>query len=264
MYDLKKKEFDTLPFYLPEELLKRHKILVCFSTRDGGQSKKKFASLNMAYHVGDNRSDIYQNRMKLLEALRLDKSLRINACNQIHGTDILIIEDKETAFSSKNADGIITDKKNTPIMVMGADCNLIIFADIKKKVIGSIHAGWKGTLKKILIHALEIFKAKYNSKEQDILIYFGPSIRGCCYEVTELFLKKFISKFGDGDYYVKGSHNEIRMDLAKLNKMQVLKYGIPLKNIIDSGKCTHCDENFFSYRRNKNTGRQAAIACIID
>ncbi len=263
MYDLKKKELESVPVYLPEELLKKHKILICFSTKDGGQSKKKYASLNLAYHVGDNRLDIYQNRVRLLQALSLDKRLYINACNQIHGTDILIIEGNERSFSSKNADGIVTNKKNTPIMVMGADCNLIIITDIKKKAIGSIHAGWKGTLNKILVNALEIFKAKYGSKEKDILVYFGPSIRGCCYLVNELFLKKFISKFGDGDYYIISENNEIFLDLTKVNIIQALKLGIAQENIIDSGKCTYCDEDFFSYRRNKKTGRQAAIACII-
>ncbi len=263
MYELKKKALGSLPVYMPEELLKKHKMLLCFSTREGGQSKKKFSSLNLAYHVGDDRLDIYKNRSKLLEALCIDKSIPIHACNQIHGTDILIIEGNEMSLSSKNADGIITDKKNTPIMVMGADCNLIIIADIKKKVIGSIHAGWKGTINKILVNALEIFKAKYDSKNKDILIYLGPSIRGCCYAVTALFLKKFISKFGDGDYYVITENNEILLDLAKVNKMQALKFGIPQQNIIDSGKCTYCDEDFFSYRRSKKTGRQAAIACIV-
>ncbi|MDZ7837163.1 MAG: polyphenol oxidase family protein [Actinomycetota bacterium] len=146
-------------------------------------------------------------------------------------------------------------------MVMGADCNLMMVVDTKNRVIAAVHSGWKGTLKKILHKTIGHLEQSYDSVAGNLLLYLGPSIRKCCYHVKEDLVKRFIKIFGEGNYYYR-KNNNIYLDLAGLNIKQARDAGLMDNNIFDSGICTFCDERFFSYRRNKVTGRQAAIGMI--
>ncbi|HEY4695866.1 MAG TPA: peptidoglycan editing factor PgeF [Candidatus Hydromicrobium sp.] len=264
MVGIEKILIHNLPVYLFTYLRNNHGIVLCFTTRNGGYSNGKFKSLNIDYYTGDSRVNVRKNREIILKRLGLKRMRKIYSAKQVHGNNILNIN-KNINLDSDNilreADCLITNLKDIPIMVMGADCNLILMADISKKVVAAIHAGWKGTLQELVTKVILYMKKGFGSKNKDIFVAFGPSIRKCCYKIDNQVLKKFTDKFGYGNFFIK-KNNDIFLDLININYMQLKKSGISEENISDCGECTYCDQDFFSYRRNKVTGRQAGIAII--
>jgi len=254
----------NLPVYLSNYLKNNHGIIFCFTTSKSVQDNGESDSFNIDYYTGESEENVRKNREMILKKLELKKNRKIYSAKQVHGTNILNINKNMNLESDnimKEADCLITDLKNIPIMVMGADCNLILVTDINKKVIAAVHAGWRGTLQELPAKVISYMKINFGSKSKDIFIAFGPSIRKCCYKIDNNVLKKFTDKFGLGSFFAK-KNNDIYLDLVDLNRIQLEKSGISEENIYDCGKCTHCNENFFSYRRNKETGRQAGIAII--
>ncbi len=235
-----------------------------FTTRDGGHSRKPFNSLNLAYHVGDDDESVLKNRQLIASKLLGPGHEYIYSALQVHG-DIVLYVDRHTGHKDGNipikADSLITDKRNMPIMVLGADCNLIIIIDMKEKAVGVVHAGWKGTLNGVLGKTLLEFKKHFNSSPGNISVFFGPSIRSCCYKVDSMFLDRFREKFHGEDYYYKEGKDYF-LDIIKLNLIHLKDFGIQKDNIFDVSQCTSCGDGFFSYRKEKDTGRQAAIAMI--
>jgi len=235
-----------------------------FTTRDGGSSRKPFDSLNLAYHVGDDHKSVLKNRRMIINKLLGPEPECIYSALQVHGDNVLYV-DRDTGHKDGNisieADSLITDKSNIPIMVLGADCNLIIIADIKEKAVGVVHAGWKGTLKGVLGKTLFRFKEHFNSSPENILVFFGPSIRNCCYKVDSMLVDRFKGKFNGEDYYFKNG-KDLFLDIIKLNLIHLKDFGIQEDNIFDVRQCTGCGNGFFSYRKEKDAGRQAAIAMI--
>lgn len=235
-----------------------------FTTRDGGSSRKPFDSLNLAYHVGDDDKSVCKNRQLIINKLLGPGPEYIYSALQVHGDNVLYV-DRYTGHKDGNipieADSLITDKSNVPIMVLGADCNLIIIIDMKEKAIGVVHAGWKGTFNGVLGKTLFEFKKHFNSSPENILVFFGPSIRKCCFKVGSMIIDSFREKFCGEDYYYK-SGKDFFLDIIKLNLIHLKDFGIQKDNIFDTRQCTSCGNGFFSYRREKDTGRQAAIAMI--
>jgi YfiH family protein len=131
----------------------------------------------------------------------------------------------------------------------------------KKKVIAAVHAGWKGTLYGLVSKTVLFMENTFKSRIGDIFVSFGPSIRGCCYRVRDPLVKEFTKKFGNKDFYTKKSTG-VFLDLVKVNYLQLRELGVKKENIFDCRICTCCSPGFFSYRKNKMTGRQAGIAII--
>ena len=235
-----------------------------FTTRDGGFSRKPFDTLNLAYHVGDDGKSVFKNRQLIIEELLGPGPEYIYSALQVHGDNVLYV-DRHTGHKYGNipieADSLITNRSNIPIMVLGADCNLIIIIDIKEKAVGVVHAGWKGALNGVLGKTLLEFNKHFNSSSENILVFFGPSIRNCCYKVDSMLMDRFREKFCGEDYYSK-SGKDFFLDIVKLNLIHLKDFGIQKDNIFDVMQCTGCGNGFFSYRREKDTGRQAAIAMI--
>ena len=254
----------NLQVYLSNYLKNNHGIIFCFTTSKSVQGNGGSDSFNIDYYAGESEGNVRKNREMILKILEPGKNRKIYSAKQVHGTNILSINKNMNLESDnimKEADCLITDLKNIPIMVMGADCNLILMTDINNKVIAVVHAGWRGTLQELAVKVISYMKRNFGSKSKDIFVAFGPSIRKCCYKIDSNVLKKFTDKFGLGSFFTK-KDNDIYLDLVNLNHMQLEKSGISGENIYDCGKCTYCDGDFFSYRRNKVTGRQAGIAII--
>lgn len=265
---IEKALIEGLTVYLSPHLRKNHGIIFCFTDRHGGCSKGRFESLNVDYYTTDSKMNVKKNRKTILEKLDIENLKFIFSVRQVHGNSILNINEHNkyiklnTDVIPDECDCIITDLKNTPVMVMGADCNLILIADVKKKAVAAVHAGWKGTLKEITAKTILYMKKEFRSKAEDIVVAFGPSIRRCCYKVSSAILEKFTDRFGYGDFFsIKG--DDIFLDLVGINLIQLHKSGINDGNISDCGQCTCCNHDFYSYRRSKVTGRQAAVAVIL-
>lgn len=216
-----------------------------FSTKDDG---------NLAFHTTNNKQSVEENRQKLAQKYGFENK-RLIYMNQTHGANIEIV-DENSPNLIENCDAIITKNSNLVLMVMVADCIPIVLFDKKQKIISVIHAGRNSTFLEISKKTAQIFIEKFKSNPDDLKAIFGPSIQSCCYEVSPEMATIVEKSFG------KSFVNHRNIDLQAINKMQLNSLGI--KNIEISKICTKCgDENYFSYRKDKNAGRFAGVAWII-
>jgi len=233
-----------------------------FLSRIGGISKGPFSSLNYDVREGDNKVNI-EHHKAVVGRLFGFEAKRLLTINQVHGDDVLVIDKpvKNISDMSKtSADAIITNQYGVAIGVMTADCVPIILVDTVKKVIGMVHAGWKGTVKGVIPRTLEKMVKQFGSDKKAILAAIGPSIGQCCYEVDRSVVKEFGvtgSDSGDNEF-IKKEGDGWRIDLKRANLNQLLSAGILEKNISMESICTSCrNDLFFSYRADgKKTGRQ--------
>jgi len=282
---IKKEKIGDVEVFTSQDFRSKFKILLLFTTKKGGLSSDNYNSLNIAYHVGDNPLNVYKNRLKILNLFGYGNNINLISLNQIHSNKILVIdehflrknhvpESRSTVFSipdsslTYSADGIITDILKLPVMVMGADCNLILMADVKNRVVAAVHAGWRGVLSQIILNMLDTFTDKFNSKLEDIYVFFGPSIRKCCFKVNEdvfnLFYRKFFETSDRKSMNWKKDSNYFFIDLVNIILNDIIKAGIPGKNISDIDICTCCNNEdlFYSYRKKRETGRHAGIILL--
>ncbi|NPA59006.1 MAG: peptidoglycan editing factor PgeF [Epsilonproteobacteria bacterium] len=226
--------------------------------RFGGVSQAPFESLNLALHVGDKPFDVLKNREILSEKHNFILQNLIYM-DQIHSANIAIIKDS-SLNKIENCDALITDVKNIPLMVMVADCVPILFYDPVKKVIAVAHAGRNGTFMQIAKKTVLKMKDEYGSTLSDLKVGIGVSIGSCCYEVGKDLANICQKNFGKK--YVKTRDDKTFLDLKSLNKDQLLDVGVKEENIEISSICSCCDLNYFSYRRDGQTGRFAGLMIL--
>ncbi|GBE36003.1 laccase domain protein YfiH [bacterium BMS3Bbin07] len=178
---------------------------------------------------------------------------------QQHTDHVFVLE----AFCRpETADAVVTAVKGILLGVRVADCVPILVYDREREIVGAVHAGWRGTAMGILGKTIKTMADRFSSRVDDILIAFGPSIRGCCYNVNEDVLSAVEAATGDGDYIIwKGNKGYI--DLAFANRIQALSLGVPVENLWMSGECTYClPGKFFSYRYSRTGKRQGGFIGI--
>ena len=158
------------------------------------------------------------------------------------------------------ADAVVTDKRGILIGVLVADCVPILLYDPGKRIIGAVHAGWRGTAARILKNALKVVQQEYDSVSDDVLVAIGPSIRMCSYEVGEEVKSAVVHATGEGDYYHRQGDKYV-IDIAAANKRQALAMGVQEQNIWTSEACTFCNPDiFYSYRYSGvHAGRQGGF-----
>ena len=158
------------------------------------------------------------------------------------------------------ADAVITNRPDILIGIVVADCVPVLMYDQNRKIIGAVHAGWKGTAGGILEKTLQLMMERFKSRPDDVLVSVGPSIKKCSYEVDAHVKDAVKSKTGQGNY-IDPMGNKYMLDLAEANRIQALHSGVPEKNIWKSEDCTFCNpEKYYSYRYAKETaGRQGGF-----
>ncbi|MFK2821789.1 peptidoglycan editing factor PgeF [Malaciobacter sp. WC5094] len=216
-------------------------ILAVFTDKSDG---------NLAYHVGDKRHNVDKNQ----KALAIKHGYRfsdLRYMNQVHGNKVAIVT-HESPKCIDDCDGLITNEKNLPLMVMVADCIPILLHDKEEGVIAALHAGRNSTFLKIVQVALDIMKNHFGCKGENIEAIMGPSIQKCCYEVNDELLKIVEQNFGEE--FIEGKN----IDLQGINR-SILEQN-QVKNIKISKICTKCSETeHYSYRKDPKTGRFAGI-----
>ena len=210
---------------------------------------------NLAFHVEDNEINVIKNRKNL--ALKLGYNYEdLVYMNQVHSANIIVVDENSPKLVD-NCDSIITRSKNLPLMVMVADCIPILMFDSKQGVVAAIHAGRNSTFLEISKKTASFFIEKFSSNPEDIRVILGASIRKCCSEVSDELSKIVENSFGKE--FVENNY----IDLQGINKKQLNDLGI--KNIEISNICTKCgDKSYFSYRKDKKTGRFAGIIILKD
>ncbi len=231
-----------------------------FLTRGEGVSQGKFSSLNFSAREGDSKENVERNWEITAAAFHFRVS-RFFMIQQVHGDRVVVAEETGSGLgdSPLQCDAVLTAVRGTAIGIKTADCVPVLLVDPVRKVIGAVHAGWRGTALKIVARTIGVMEQRFSCRPEDILAAIGPSIGPCCYQVDDL-----VFSFPAGDsgwkqaFQACAEGGKWMLDLPLANRLQLLEAGIPLQNIASSGLCTACRKDlFFSHRAEKGvTGRQ--------
>lgn len=244
-------------------------VIHAFTTRNGGFAPAPLDNFSLGTGQYKQYKDyIINNRKLLCNSLDIDYN-KLAMTDQQHTDNIVILDNSSDASLNrylKNTDAIITANRNLPALLFFADCTPIILYDTQKKVLGLIHAGWKGTVKRITVKTIEKLMNVYNSDPQDIVAAIGPNISMCCFEVDKEVadqLEKCIPKTSINEKIINYKNNKAYVDLKQINAIQLRSLGV--NNIDISQECTCCRTDlFFSHRLTKgHTGRQGLISQLI-
>lgn len=238
--------------------------VMLFTTRRGGSSEGRYASLNMGYSTADLKENIYRNRALVLEEFGMGID-RMCSSDQVHGTVL-----KKISGASDDAgecDGIFTAATRVVLSMYFADCTPLFFYDPVNKAIGLSHAGWRGTAGDIASLSVEFLAREFGSRPADIIAVIGPSIGPCCFEVGPEVDREFREKLGKirvGEFIRPAGNDKFFIDLKAVNRELLLKSGLKSPNVHTHNICTSCEKDiFYSYRRDRGeTGRMAALAFI--
>lgn len=236
-------------------------LLACFTTRHDGVSSHPYNGCNLAFHVGDNPQNVLRNHDLLAHHLSYDRNTLIHM-RQIHSDRIVVIDDTHRFNTPPECDAIITNRPNTPLMVMSADCTPILIYDANRGAIGAVHAGRSGALNEILPKTLRTMSKEYDTNINDIIVLLGPAIHGCCYEVNEEIAAEAVTK-GYVDAVLR-KEKKVFLDVNTILLSQLHTLGIAPECIEVIDHCTSCNcDVYFSYRADsQHTGRIAGVIML--
>lgn len=223
------------------------------TTRKGGVSKKSYAELNLADHVGDDDKAVKKNREQVNRIFC--GSGNVYLPRQVHGTQIVVPTRK-----SRECDGdvIILTEPGVAAGILTADCLPVIMADPVKKIVALVHAGRVGLFSFVLKKTIEEMESVYKTDRADIVAAIGPGIRRCCYEVEEEIFED------ENDVFKKYWTNDGKLDMIFAANSQLLEGGVLMTNIHDSEICTSCQDNvFFSHRAQKGKAGRFMTGAVI-
>ena len=268
-------------------------LLHGFSTRVGGFSKAYGGNaLNLGFTPTDERIAVERNRAAFLKELGARNSRSAPALitlRQVHSSIVYHVDSVPEHLLV--GDGLIT---NTPGLFLGiqtADCLPVLLVDPTTRAVGAFHAGWRGTLARIVEKGAGEMRRWFGTNARDLRAAIGPGVHNCCYEVGEEVRQQCEAQFRyASDLFrevkeedpVKTKYpllfltakppgheppefgRQIFLDLVEANRRQLLHLGVKKKNIFASGLCTSCrNELLFSYRKEKGvTGRLMGVIAI--
>jgi len=219
-------------------------VHVAVTDRLGGVSDAPFGAFNLATHVGDSEACVLENRRKLIHCLGLETSPFW--LDQVHGAEILRIEQKSQCGTK--ADGVYTQSAALPLAIMTADCMPILVCDREGTQIAAAHAGWRGLASGIIENIVGQFTTR------DLLVFLGPTIDVCHYEIDDAVKKQFNCA---ASFLPSKERGRWMFDLYHEASQQFESLGI--SKITMQRRCTYCDESLYSYRRDVQTGRFASL-----
>ena len=211
-----------------------------------GISKKQDASM---------KND-FKNRLSFFKNKGLDDKVIISA-NLVHKDQVVIVDEIKENEDILACDALITNNKKQLLSLTVADCLPIYFYDQEKQVVALAHAGWRGVVANIAKGVVDKFINHYQSHPENILVFIGPHIQKCHFEVNDDVSSQFAEK-----YLVK-REDKIYIDLSQVVFDQLLSSGLSSYNIKISDDCKFClDKDYFSYRRDKPEELETMIAYL--
>lgn len=229
-------------------------IRALITTRSGGTSIGAYASMNLGASVEDNSASVHANRRLLKQLLPAEpKWLR-----QIHGTHVV---NAETLTHAVEADASIAITPGCVCVVLVADCLPILITDRTGSRVAAAHAGWRGLAAGIIENTVQALA----TPARNLLVYLGPAIGPSKFEVGDDVRNAFVAldPAASAAFQVAHGTGKWRADLFQLARQRLAKLGLP--EVYGGGQCTYSDPvRFFSHRRDKVTGRMAALVWIED
>ncbi|HEY5526580.1 MAG TPA: polyphenol oxidase family protein [Candidatus Anoxymicrobiaceae bacterium] len=241
-------------------------VRVAFTSRLGGSSSGTLGSLNLSYNIDDRPDLVAANREAVAQALGVPVR-RWVLCRQVHGTavaDAGWLDAGRGAFDHRSGlprtDALVTAVPGLLVGVLTADCVPLILVEPSTPSVAVVHAGWRGVLAGIALRAAFRLAVRSGVGAGNFVALIGPHIGPCCLEVGADVASMFRSEFGNG--IVAGKERQT-LDLRAATKKQLLSAGLKKSNVIDTGTCTACSGDYFSFRRDGVCGRQGAFAAVV-
>jgi YfiH family protein len=274
-----------------------------FSARRGGVSRAYCAEqapgeLNLGFTAEDDRANVIRNRELLAGAVTGDPATPLVTLRQIHSS-VLVSRDLISASPGPaeagaprhphKGDGLITSQPRLLLGIQTADCIPVLVADRRRKAVAAFHAGWRGTVRRIVENGIGRMRLEFGSRAEDLVAAIGPGVGQCCYAVGEEVLSEFESQFTYGSDLFRevASSDPVRtkypmmfmtrhapghsfrgsglhLDLIEANRRQLMAAGIQSGAIQIVGACTNCyPELFFSHRGSQGRcGRMMSVIGI--
>lgn len=226
------------------------------STRHGGVGKGRYASFNINYYCGDNDADVDANRASLCQMLGIDVWHLVYP-HQVHGDVVAVIDSQwmeslspaEKRFNLDGADAVMTNLGGVCIGVSTADCIPILFYDAARHASCAVHAGWRGTVKRIAQKAVRAMASRYGTDARELRAVIGPGISVQAFEVGDEVYHEFEEAHFDMTRIAR-RYRKWHIDLWECNRLQLVDAGIPQTGIQMAGICTYTQHHdFFSARR---------------
>ncbi len=225
-------------------------------TRHGGVSPAPYDSLNLSYTVGDASAHVRQNRTLVRQAMGLAELISVG---QVHGSNTLILMDRQTireAGEVRGIDILITNLPGIGLLIKQADCQAVALYDPEQRVIANIHCGWRGNVQNVIGQAVGRLQEAFGSRPAALYAGISPSLGPCCAEFKN-FQQEMPPEFWQ--YQVRPTY----FDLWQISVDQLLAAGLPREHIQLAGLCSRCQaEDFFSYRRERVTGRNGTVVAL--
>ncbi len=272
-------------------------LLHGFSTRTGGKTSvyrpdQRAGELNLGFTASDPRETVLANRRLFIDAVAGETSAMpvLVTLKQIHSSIIQVVDKADAGEEARHeADGMMTNERGILLGIQTADCIPVLIADRKQRAVAAFHAGWRGTLKRIVEHGVGRMRLEFGSRPEDLIAAIGPGIAQCCYAVGEEVRAEFESQFTyaselfcevfDSDPVrekypmlfltarAPGHSNlgpGLHLDLVEANRRQLLDAGLSAENIFVQGDCTSCrTDRYFSHRADHGfTGRSLSVIGI--
>jgi YfiH family protein len=266
-----------------------------FSTRRGGASRAYCADgapgeLNLGFTPSDDRETVVRNRRLLAEAVSGDPVTPLVTLRQIHSSLILTAGAADACRELPwKGDGMMTDEPGLLLGIETADCIPVLVADRKRRVVAAFHAGWRGTVKRIVENGIGRMRLLYGCRPEDLIAAIGPGVGACCYAVGEEVLSGFESQFAYARELFREVYStdpvrnkypmlfltqrapghspigpSLHLNLVEANRRQLLAAGLKPRSIQSIGGCTSCQrEMFFSHRASQgHAGRMMSVIGI--
>ncbi len=186
--------------------------------------------------------------------------------HQVHGRHVVVASPGgQPSANRPEADAIISDNPELALVVRVADCAPILLADRRQGVVAAVHAGWRSTMGRIVVHAVDALRGTYGASADDLIVAIGPSLGACCGEMGEEVVDAFRREGHDESsltqWFSREPGKRPHFDLWRANRDQLETAGVPRHAIHVSGLCTRTHpETFHSYRAaGQHAGRMAAV-----
>lgn len=248
-------------YYVLEKFSRQRGLIHGFSTRAFG---------NMSFKKGE-KERVIKNRLKFAKTLGFDKNSVVQM-SLAHGVRIAKVDGANAGSIEKNdkikdTDALLTNKPGIFLFLLIADCAPFLFYDSEKKVVGLAHVGWRGAVGKLPNLMIEKMKKEFGSRMEDILVGIGPALCDQCDIQKRPLIQENIPGWSG---YLHPVDNKMRVENMRFSFDQLLKIGVPKKNIDMGGICTkeHWNE-FFSHeaaqkrRKESKEGRFASVVGML-
>lgn len=263
-----------------------------FSTRAGGRTTvynpdKSEGELNLGFTAADSRETVLANRGLFLDAVTQNAATPLITLKQIHSSIVRVAGKADAGDEALHkGDGMMTCEPGILLGIQTADCIPVLIADRKNHAVAAFHAGWRGTLKRIVENGVGRMRLRFGSRPEDLIAAIGPGIGACCYAVGEEVRMEFESQFSYApelfsEVYDSNPIKEkypmlfltarapghsnlgpaLHLDLVEANRHQLLDAGLSPDTIFVQGDCTSCRrDRYFSHRADHGfTGRSLSV-----